>query len=102
MNRLLMSAALGAMVLASSFATPARATDPLAVYFGVKVLIGASLLVQPGPGLETSVNTQYALTGEGRPTLNNGELAGDPTMKPMAPCHAHNLHCQTMTMAPED
>ena len=102
MTRLLMSAALGALVLSSSFATPARATDPVAVYVGVKTLIGASLLFHPGPGLETSVNTQYALTGEGRPTLNNGELAGDPTMKPMQPCHAHNPHCQTMTMAPGD
>lgn len=102
MKRLLMSGALGALVLSFATVTPARATDPVAVAVGIKALIGASLLLQPGPGLETSVNTDYALTGEGRPTLNTGELAGEPTMKPMAPCHAHNPHCQTMTMAPGD
>ncbi|MEM9855410.1 MAG: hypothetical protein AAF841_13320, partial [Pseudomonadota bacterium] len=47
-----------------------------------------------GRGL-TSNNTQYALTGKGRPYLSNGQLAGAPHRGPAKIiCNAHGTHCR--------
>ncbi|MEM1233617.1 MAG: hypothetical protein AAGH70_05780 [Pseudomonadota bacterium] len=100
MKKMVMSAAIGALTMSMTVATPARATDPVAVAAAIKLLVGAGALLAPrAGGTGTSVNTDYALTGNGMPVTSAGQ---EPAIRPMGPvmlqCNAHGTHCEFVMM----
>ncbi|MEM6276365.1 MAG: hypothetical protein AAF714_05405 [Pseudomonadota bacterium] len=99
MKKMMMSAALGALVISTTAATPARATDPVAVGAAIKLLIGVGALIGPAArSTGTSVNTEYALTGQGMPVASAAQAAGDARVPVMLQCNAHGTHCEFVPM----
>ncbi|MEL6914806.1 MAG: hypothetical protein AAFP13_09920 [Pseudomonadota bacterium] len=93
MKKTMMGAALTACVLASGAATPARATDVATAVLGVQALVtlGFALSGAQNQG-GTSVNTEYALTGQGTP-VDNGRYAARQPVRIV--CHPYPGTCRT-------
>ncbi|MEO0676157.1 MAG: hypothetical protein AAFZ02_01245 [Pseudomonadota bacterium] len=89
-------AAIGALVLSLSATSPARAADPVAVGVGVTLLTVGALFAGGNRDRDaTSVNTAYALSGQGTPVLSSRQMAGVPERQPVIlKCNAHGQHCR--------